>query len=114
MLKSKAHVVPRSWGGSCQTWELLGGDDLAVFHEHMPPGTAEEEHAHGKARQFFFVLDGELSIRVLGRDHILRRYEGLDIPPGEFHRVRNVSNATTEFLAIAHPTTRGDRNVRGG
>ena len=79
MLENKAHVVPRSWGGSCQTWELLGGDDLAVFHE---------EHAHGKARQFFFVLDGELSVRVLGRDQMLRRHEGLEIPPGEFHFLR--------------------------
>lgn len=112
-MKSKANVVARVWGGTCETWELLSRSDLAVFHERMPPGTAEEEHFHSKARQFFFVLEGELQITVLGSDHVLSCHEGLEIPPGERHRVRNVSKGTTEFLAIAHPTTRGDRSAPG-
>jgi mannose-6-phosphate isomerase-like protein (cupin superfamily) len=112
MLTSKANIVPRIWGGSCLTWELLSRAELVVFHEFMPPGTCEEEHAHRKARQFFFVLDGELSINVFGLAHVLHRHEGLDIPPGEFHWVRNASDAPVEFIAIAHPTTRGDKDVR--
>jgi len=113
MLKSKANVVPREWGGRCQTWELLGRDDLAVFHERMPPGTSEVEHAHGIARQFFFVLKGELKINVRGREFVLAPHEGLEVPPGEIHVVRNESDLTAEFLAIAHPTTIGDRIVTG-
>lgn len=46
----------------------MSRDDFAVFHERMPPGTAEEEHSHSKARQFFFVLDGEFSITEEGID----------------------------------------------
>jgi len=110
-MKSKSNTVPRNWGGSCQTWELLSRSDFAVFHERMPPGTSEVEHFHSEARQFFFVLEGELNITVLGRDYVLRAHEGLEVSPGERHVVRNISGGATEFLAIAHPTTLGDRTV---
>jgi len=100
-------------GGTCLTWELLSGKDLAVFHELMPPGTAEVRHFHQNARQFFFVLKGELTIEALGGEYSLHQHEGLEIPPGEIHHVRNVSASTTEFLAIAHPITFGDRVLPG-
>lgn len=110
MKKSMSNVMPRGWGDNCETWELLSGQDLVVFHERMPPSTAEVEHYHNKARQFFFVLNGELAIKAMGSDHVLRKHEGLEIPPGELHHVRNLSGGTTEFLAIAHPSTVGDRS----
>jgi quercetin dioxygenase-like cupin family protein len=110
MKRSASNVTPRGWGENCNTWELLSGQDLVVFHEQMPPATAEIEHYHNKARQFFFVLRGELSIRTMGSDHILREHEGLEVPAGELHLVRNLSTEMTEFLAIAHPSTVGDRS----
>jgi mannose-6-phosphate isomerase-like protein (cupin superfamily)/catechol 2,3-dioxygenase-like lactoylglutathione lyase family enzyme len=106
---STSNVTPRPWGRNCQTWELLARTDIAVFHERMPPGTAEQEHSHAKARQFFFVLEGALNIRLLGRDILVLRHHGLEVPPGARHWVRNESGQTTEFLAIAHPSTLGDR-----
>ncbi len=108
-MKSTANVTPRPWGQGCQTWELLARPDMAVFHERMPPGTAELAHHHGVARQFFFVLSGSLVITVDGIDHPLGRHEGLEVPPGAVHKVRNLSDGETEFLAIAHPSTLGDR-----
>lgn len=110
-MRSKANVVSRDWGEDCRTWELLSRGDLAVFHEQMPPGTAEKEHYHARARQFFFVLEGELLLEILGVAHRLRRHEGLEVPPGERHVVRNVSDHPAEFLAIAHPSTLNDRHV---
>ncbi len=108
-MKSIANTTPRPWGQGCQTWELLARPDMAVFHERMPPGTAELAHHHNVARQFFFVLSGSLVITVDGVDHPLARHEGLEVPPGAVHKVRNVSDGETEFLAIAHPSTLGDR-----
>lgn len=111
MIRNTSNVKPRAWGGSCQTWELLSGKDLVVFRERMPAGTAEVEHYHKQARQFFFVLDGELTITLNGVEHTLKQYVGLEIPPGEVHRVHNTSSGTTEFLAIAHPSTMPDRHI---
>ena len=114
MTLSTETVTPRSWGEGCLTWELISRGDLAVFHEWMPPGTTEVTHGHRRARQFFFVLEGELRIESMGREHALRRHQGLEIPPGEVHKVRNVSGLPAEFLAIAHPSTAGDRIVGEG
>ncbi len=108
-MKSTETVIPRPWGQGCLTWELLARPDMAIFHERMPPGTAELAHHHAVARQFFFVLSGSLVITVDGIDHPLGRHEGLEVPPGAIHKVRNLSDGATEFLAIAHPTTLGDR-----
>jgi mannose-6-phosphate isomerase-like protein (cupin superfamily) len=110
-VRSKANVVARDWGANCQAWELVSHAELAVVHERVPPGTGEEEHYHARAMQFFFVLEGELLITVRGRQHHLRPHQGLEIPPGERHIVRNVSAETTEFLVIAQPTTSNDRVV---
>lgn len=112
-MKSIANVTPRPWGQGCQTWELLARPDMVVFHERMPPGTAELAHHHDVARQFFFVLSGSLVITIDGTDHPLARHEGLEVPPGAVHQVRNVSGEEAEFLAIAHPTTLGDRTNAG-
>ncbi len=114
-MKSIENVTPRPWGQGCLTWELLARPDMVVFHERMPPGTAELAHHHAVARQFFFVLTGSLVITIDGTEHRLARHEGLEVPPGAVHKVRNASHGETEFLAIAHPSTLGDRtNAEGG
>jgi mannose-6-phosphate isomerase-like protein (cupin superfamily) len=54
------------WGGphgtDCDGWHLVKTTDLSIIEELMPPGAQEERHFHAKARQFFFVLEGELSM----------------------------------------------------
>jgi mannose-6-phosphate isomerase-like protein (cupin superfamily) len=112
MIRNAKNATVREWGRGCRTWELLGGNpDLAVFHERMPPGTAEVEHVHERARQFFFVISGELTIRIGDADYTLGPGDGLEVPPGEMHLVHNDSAEASEFLAIAHPTTVGDRKI---
>ena len=53
---SRANARHYLWGGACDGWHLLAGDDLSVIEERMPPGTAEQRHSHVRARQFFYVL----------------------------------------------------------
>jgi mannose-6-phosphate isomerase-like protein (cupin superfamily) len=77
----------------------------------MPPGTSEVPHRHRKARQFFFVLDGQIEIDVEGRVQRLESFHGLEIPPGALHVVRNASSSVVRFLAVAAPTTKGDRST---
>jgi mannose-6-phosphate isomerase-like protein (cupin superfamily) len=112
VIRNTKNVAPRAWGVGCQTWELLGGNpDLAVFQERMPPGTAEVEHLHERARQFFFVISGALTIRIGDSVYRLGPGDGLEVPPGEMYLVHNDSGGVAEFLAIANPTTVGDRKV---
>ncbi|WP_430388674.1 cupin domain-containing protein [Dyella sp. 20L07] len=98
-----------SWGQGCEGWHLLAGSDLSVIEERMPPGTAEVRHRHAHARQFFYVLDGPLSLELEGTVHQLQSKQGLHVPPGAAHQVRNESDASVRFLVISSPRSHGDR-----
>jgi mannose-6-phosphate isomerase-like protein (cupin superfamily) len=109
MVVSKDTAEHYVWGGDCDGWRLLPRQDLNIIHERMPSGRQETTHRHDAARQFFFVLSGELTMRMADGDHRIPTGAGLEIPPGVAHQAANTSGADVEFLVISHPTTRGDR-----
>jgi mannose-6-phosphate isomerase-like protein (cupin superfamily) len=108
-IRDAATTPARGWGAGCTSWDLLDGPDLRVTQEHMPPGTAEIAHVHHHARQFFLVLTGTLVVELAGAEHVLGPCQGLEVPPGTRHRVRNDGPGDAEFVVTAAPTTRGDR-----
>ena len=75
----------------------------------MPPGTLEARHFHSRARQFFFVLDGELTIEVEGQEFLLRVGEGLEVSPGEAHQVFNRGTLPVRMIVTSQPPSHGDR-----
>ncbi|MEZ3498612.1 cupin domain-containing protein [Pantoea sp. KPR_PJ] len=107
---SKNNAEHYVWGENCDGWYLVNRQDMLVIHEKMPPGTAEKRHWHSVARQFFFVLDGVLSMELDGEVHAISASQGLEIPPGSTHQARNDTGSPVEFIVISHPTTRGDRS----
>jgi quercetin dioxygenase-like cupin family protein len=108
---SVANAEHYTWGEGCDGWHLVRGADLSVIEERMPAGTREQRHAHTRARQFFYVLDGELTMEVEGRSHRLGAGRGIEIAPGERHTAINGSGAETRFLVISSPPAQGDRMV---
>lgn len=97
------------WGDACEGWHLLAGDDLSVIEERMPPGTAEQRHRHERSRQFFYVLEGEAVLEMEGAAHVLCRGEGLHVPPGTAHQMRNDSAHDVRFIVVSAPKSHGDR-----
>jgi mannose-6-phosphate isomerase-like protein (cupin superfamily) len=97
------------WGGVCDGWHLLRSGELSVIEERMPSSSEEQRHFHQRARQFFYVLEGELSMEVEGRLHLLGACQGLEIAPGEQHQARNSSPAEVRFLVVSQPPSHGDR-----
>jgi mannose-6-phosphate isomerase-like protein (cupin superfamily) len=73
----------------------------------MPAGTSEVRHFHAKARQFFFVLSGKVTLEIGGSRDDLGQYEGAEVPPGVPHQIFNNSEAEVEFLVISQPSTHG-------
>jgi mannose-6-phosphate isomerase-like protein (cupin superfamily) len=102
-----------TWGGpantDCDAWYLLRTPTLNIIEELMPPGTSETPHHHVHARQFFYVLSGELTLIVNQQPHTLRAREGLEIAPGEIHQAINRSSAAVRFLVTSNPPSHGDR-----
>ncbi|HEY0197609.1 MAG TPA: cupin domain-containing protein [Rhodanobacter sp.] len=97
------------WGGVCDGWHLLAHEELSVIEERMPPGAAEQRHRHAKARQFFYMLEGEATLEVDGEAHRLMRGAGLHVPPGSAHQMRNDGATDVRFVVVSAPKSHGDR-----
>lgn len=101
------------WGGpkgtDCDAWYLVRTPELNVIEERMPPGTAETPHHHLHARQFFFVLEGELAIMVEHHDLVVRSGEGIEIAPGQMHQAANKSPGDLRILVTSQPPSHDDR-----
>jgi quercetin dioxygenase-like cupin family protein len=97
------------WGADCDGWVLGPSPDMLVLQERMPPGTTEQRHFHSVARQFFYVLSGELTMEIEGEMLKIPQMSGIEIAPKAKHQARNDSDQDVHFLVISTPTTRGDR-----
>jgi uncharacterized cupin superfamily protein len=97
------------WGQVCDGWHLVRTPELSVIEERMPPGASEQRHRHEFARQFFYVLAGELTMEADGVDHALTAGMGLEIAPGSAHQAMNRSDEDVRFLVVSQPPSHGDR-----
>ncbi|MEE7548110.1 cupin domain-containing protein [Xanthomonas sp. Kuri4-1] len=77
----------------------------------MPPGTCEQRHLHRHARQFFYLLEGEAILELDGVCHTLGPGQGLHVPPGRAHQMRNDSARPVRFLVVSAPRSHGDRTA---
>lgn len=98
-----------SWGEHCDGWHLVKKPQLSVILERMPPQTNEVRHFHAQARQFFFVLEGELTLEVEHQKFTLGPQQGLEIDPGRAHQAMNLSGADVRLMVISQPHSHGDR-----
>ena len=98
-----------SWGDGCDGWWLVKSEGLAVIEERMPAGTSERRHKHVRARQFFYVLAGELTMEFDGVRESLRVGEGLEVVPGTAHQAMNLSAKDVQFLVVSQPPSHEDR-----
>ena len=98
-----------NWGTHCDGWHLVRTPELSVIQERVPPGERETRHLHRRARQFFFILEGEAVLEVAGERHLLRAQGGLEVAPGAAHQFRNESDRDVVFLVISQPPSQTDR-----
>jgi mannose-6-phosphate isomerase-like protein (cupin superfamily) len=98
-----------TWGAGCDGSFLVRTPELHVIEERMPPETAEKPHHHTRARQFFYVVEGDLTMVLSGTELVLHSGEGLEIAPGELHQAVNRGPATVRFLVVSQPPSHWDR-----
>lgn len=107
-----ANAAHYTWGAennSCDGWHLVRAPELSVILERMPPGASEVRHYHERARQFFFVLEGELTIAIEKHESALGPQQGIEVAPMAPHQVFNRSSQDAQFLVISQPPSHGDR-----
>jgi mannose-6-phosphate isomerase-like protein (cupin superfamily) len=82
------------WGTGCDGWHAAA---------------SEVVHYHRKSRQFFLILAGQAVMEADGRRISLFAGQGLQIPPGTYHRFYNESDESVRFLVVSQPPSHGDR-----
>ena len=110
---SKDNASHYTWGSECDGWHLAKSERLSVIQECVPPGAGEVQHYHETAEQFFFVLSGTATIEVEGAIHQLNDQEGIHVPAGVKHVLRNESEIDLTFLVVSSPPSHGDRVLVG-
>jgi mannose-6-phosphate isomerase-like protein (cupin superfamily) len=108
---SRENAEHYTWGENCDGYFLLKQAEAHVIEERMPPGTSEQAHWHERARQLFYVLEGELTMRFGDHDVQVPRGSALEIEPGTVHQAKNESGEDVQFLVISVPPSRGDRKA---
>jgi mannose-6-phosphate isomerase-like protein (cupin superfamily) len=98
-----------TWGQACDGWHLVKTPELSVILELMPPQTREVRHFHTKSRQFFFVLEGQLTLAVENCDFVLGPQQGLEIAPGQAHQAMNQGQVAVRMIVVSQPHSHGDR-----
>jgi quercetin dioxygenase-like cupin family protein/heme-degrading monooxygenase HmoA len=66
----------------------------------LQPGEYVVEHFHPYGEEFLFVVSGDLMLEAEGEDWPVSAGEGIYVPIGKRHRLRNVGS--TESLAVYH------------
>ena len=79
----------------------------------MPPHTKEDMHRHARARQFFFVLSGQATMKFEERQLVLSATDGVEVEAGVWHQMFNESDSDVEFLVISSPKAHGDKEICG-
>lgn len=103
-----------TWGKVCDGWWLKKGGRFTVIAETMPTGAKEIKHFHNETEQFFYVLDGILTIELNNKIYHVHKDESIVILPGVHHRVINNSNQDVQFLVVSCPDSHDDRvNLEG-
>ena len=101
------------WGGQqgtdCDGWHLVKTPDLSIIEELMPAGASETRHSHVHARQFFYVLEGELTLEVEHHHFVLHADEGIEVSPGQQHQALNRSANSVRMMVTSQPPSHGDR-----
>jgi mannose-6-phosphate isomerase-like protein (cupin superfamily) len=72
---------------------------LAPHTEHKPPGEPDGfGHSHRTIEEIYFVLEGELAVKLGEEVLTLGPRDAVLIPPGTPRSVRNVSDTEAAFL----------------
>lgn len=98
-----------TWGNVCDGWWLKKGGRFTVIAEIMPTGAKEIKHFHNETEQFFYVLDGVLTVELNNNICHLNKDESIIILSGVPHRVVNNSDRDVQFLVVSCPDSHDDR-----
>lgn len=67
------------------------------------------ESEYSQARQFFYILSGQATMRLADGEEVLNVGDGIEIAPMEAHQMINASCGEIEFIVASAPKSHGDK-----
>lgn len=80
------------------------GGGYALRELFLPVGLAIPRHVHSREGEAWFVIDGELTFSLDGREFVGGPGSFVHLPAGVPHGVRNSSAGVTRFIQIFSPS----------
>jgi mannose-6-phosphate isomerase-like protein (cupin superfamily) len=94
---------------------LVGGEHVVLSEIRLGPGNdGPAPHIHHTHSDGFYVLDGELTVRLGADEHPLSAGGFVMMPPGVVHTVRNTGDADVTLLNVHAPGAGFDSYLRAG
>ncbi len=69
----------------------------------LPPGAATEEHSHPRSEEIYYILRGRGRMTLGGKSREVAPGDGILIPPGTRHTIRNLGPERLVFLCCCAP-----------
>lgn len=87
---------------------LATGEDTngayAMIHALVPPGGGPPPHIHRREDEAFFVLEGQLSFQVDGRNISGAAGAWVTLPKGSLHAFKNTGPTPAKMLVLVNPS----------
>ena len=66
---------------------------VAIHHENLPPMSRAPLHRHSREDEWFYVLEGQVTVQIDGQQTILRAGGSAFVPHGTTHTIQNFGPA---------------------
>jgi mannose-6-phosphate isomerase-like protein (cupin superfamily) len=79
----------------------------------LPPGAATEAHRHPRTEEIYYILRGAGRMTVGAKEREVGPGDGILIPPGTRHTIRNIGAEPLVFLCCCAPPYADEDTVLG-
>jgi quercetin dioxygenase-like cupin family protein len=113
---SNAFALAAGEGRTQQPLNILGGTEMlvkltnddtdgtvAICHENVAPMAGPPLHRHSREDEWFYVLEGQITVQVDGQPTILRAGGSAFAPRGTVHTYQNFGLAAARMLVMFTP-----------
>jgi mannose-6-phosphate isomerase-like protein (cupin superfamily) len=83
--------------------ELLRGVNQSLAEATLAPTQSTQRHYHAASEELYYVLEGSAELEVGGELRRVGTGDGVLIPPGAWHQIRNDGAGNLRFLCCCAP-----------
>jgi len=77
----------------------------------LPPGATTQAHYHPKTEEIYYLLSGQGVMRLGQEERAVGPGDGIAIPPGSPHQIRNTGTTDLVFLCCCVPAYEHDDTI---